>query len=81
MNGHLIVYPPGGKKDIFRGQMAYVDDAYHNMDDLKKLDLLNDDGSFPPLLLSLVNYLPVRSPGYCRKMLAASRCRSRVLWS
>jgi hypothetical protein len=26
--------------------MAYVDDAYHNMDDLKKLDLLNDDGSF-----------------------------------
>jgi len=62
MNGHLLVYPPGGKKNIFRGQMTYVDDAYHNMDDLKKLDLLNDDGSFPPLMLSLVNYLPGAQP-------------------
>jgi mono/diheme cytochrome c family protein len=62
MNGHLIRYAPGGKKDIFRGQDVFVDDMYHHMDDLSKLDLLNDDGSFPPLQLSLVNYLPGSQP-------------------
>jgi hypothetical protein len=62
MNGHLIRYAPGAKKNIFRGQEVFVDDAFHNMDDLSKLDLLNDDGSFPPLQLSLVNYLPGAQP-------------------
>jgi mono/diheme cytochrome c family protein len=62
MNGHLMQYAPGAKRDIFRGQNHYVDDAFHNMDDLAALDLLNDDGSFPPLMLSLVNYLPGAQP-------------------
>ena len=61
MNGHLISYPPGAKEDVFSGAF-YVEDPSHNSDQLTTLDILNDDGSYPPIRLSVANYLPGALP-------------------
>ena len=57
MNGHLITYEDGKKSNLREGAV-FVEDANHNQDKLEELNLLNDDGSFAPLYLNLVNYLP-----------------------
>lgn len=61
MNGHLIAYEEGGKSDLYGG-ITFLPDAIHHLDRLEELDLLNDDGSFAPLHLNLVNYLPGVEP-------------------
>ncbi len=61
MNAHLISYPPGAKADVFSGAF-YVEDPSHNIDQLATLDILNDDGSYPPIRLSVANYLPGALP-------------------
>jgi len=64
MNGHLITFDPRKKLDIYSGT-TFVRDAVHNPVVLESLDLRNDDGSFAPLWLNLVNYLPgLSSPIY-----------------
>jgi hypothetical protein len=61
MNGHLITYEEGKKSSLYEGAV-FLEDAVHNQDKLESLNLLNDDGSFAPLRLNLVNYLPGVQP-------------------
>jgi len=65
MNGHLIQYKPGAKKDVFKGE-DYVDEELFNAKEVhEKLDLANDDGSYPMLTPSIADYLPgVTTPLY-----------------
>ena len=62
MNGHLINYPSGKKRDPFQGDL-YVDaEQVLSRDAYGLMDLANDDGSYPPLTPSAVNYLPGLAP-------------------
>ena len=58
INAHLIRYDNNNKKDIFSGER--VVDTEHVPDSIafERLDLLNDDGSYPILSRSICNYLP-----------------------
>jgi hypothetical protein len=58
MNGHLIQYQPGAKKDVFAG-MDYLDESQYTPKEIhEKLELANDDGTYPMLTPSVVDYLP-----------------------
>lgn len=62
MNGALINYADGAKADVFAGA-GYVDaERRSGVDAFKELRLANDDGSWPALVPSAVNYLPGLSP-------------------
>lgn len=62
MNGHLVNYPTGVKSDLSNGTF-YVDaEQVYSTDAYKMMDLANDDGSYPPLTPSAVNYLPGLAP-------------------
>lgn len=59
VNGDMVKYDPLKKKDVFEG--ARITDMVNDSTVLlayKKLGLPNDDGSFPALQRSVVNYLP-----------------------
>lgn len=58
-NGDMVIYDPSKKKNVFEG--AYITDLVEDSTvrlAYKKLGLQNDDGSFPELEKSVVNYLP-----------------------
>ncbi|MCC6400686.1 MAG: hypothetical protein IT227_07980 [Flavobacteriales bacterium] len=62
MNGALINYPEGAKADVFAGS-AYLDaEQQGGPAAFARLGLANDDGSWPPLVPSAVNYLPGLAP-------------------
>jgi len=58
VNGYMVVYEPGKKKSLHNGQ--YFANNYET--DIKtvwgKLDILNDDGTYPLRIPSATNYLP-----------------------
>jgi hypothetical protein len=59
MNGHLIQYDYEKKKDVFAGEtfvQQYTGMPQEEM--YKKINLPNDDGSYPMLTGSITNYLP-----------------------
>jgi hypothetical protein len=58
INAHLVQYNEGAKKDLTKGE-RYVDtEVYDKLQSFQKLDLQNDDGSYPLLTPSVTNYLP-----------------------
>lgn len=58
INGHLINYEVGKKKEIKSG-LSYALDEYKDYKELfKTLNVLNDDESFPTLTPNTVYYLP-----------------------
>lgn len=58
MNGHLIQYMPGKKHNNFE-DITYVDQELFDARAIhEKLGLANDDGTYPLLIPSVVNYLP-----------------------
>ena len=58
MNGALIEYAEGAKTDVFAGA-KYIDaEAMRSLDAFSALRLSNDDGSYPAMVPSAVNYLP-----------------------
>ena len=58
VNGHLICFDDQKKKTVFNGDYV-LDTRDETRDDvLKKMELLNDDGSNPRVELSATNYLP-----------------------
>ena len=62
INGHLIVYQAGKKRDI-QGGKEYVDtEIMDKHSAYQALDLPNDDGSYPLLIPSVTNYLPGVEP-------------------
>lgn len=62
INGHLINYETGKKKNIQKG-LSYALDNFKDYKDLyTQMNILNDDGSFPVLTPNTVYYLPGFSP-------------------
>jgi hypothetical protein len=62
INGHLISYAAGSKKDIQSGT-SYAPDHFSDYKNLyAEMNILNDNGSFPALTPNTVYYLPGFSP-------------------
>ncbi|HEY0976176.1 MAG TPA: hypothetical protein VGE21_01795 [Flavobacteriales bacterium] len=58
MNGAIIQYAEGAKRDVFAGE-RYVDaDRTASRDAFERLALANDDGTYPALTPNATNYLP-----------------------
>ena len=62
MNGHLINYPTGKKRDPFTGEYYLDAENVYSTDAYEMMELANEDGSYPPLTPSAVNYLPGLAP-------------------
>lgn len=65
VNGHLINYPEGKKKNPLAGEWIKDAEEVNSLTAYREMKIPNDDGSFPPLLVSAFNYLPgVEPPTY-----------------
>ncbi len=62
VNGHLVNYEEGKKKDVFAGVSYWLDIPGVAEDVYKKMGLANDDGTFPVLTPNTVYYLPGYTP-------------------
>jgi len=63
MNGAMINYAEGAKRDVFASDANYVNaEEASGPAAFKALALENDDGSWPALVPSAVNYLPGMAP-------------------
>ncbi len=62
VNGHLINYGKHKKTDIFEGEWIADAEKTDRAEVNRKLRLANDDGTYPPLLVSAFNYLPGVEP-------------------
>ncbi|MES2704431.1 MAG: hypothetical protein V4649_17465 [Bacteroidota bacterium] len=60
VNGDMVIYDYDKKKDVFAGDriVDMVEDTASLLQGYQKLGLPNDDGSYPTLQKSVVNYLP-----------------------
>ncbi len=60
VNGDMVIYDPAKKKDVFAGEqiVEMAGDTATLLEAYQKLGLPNDDGSYPILQKSVVNYLP-----------------------
>lgn len=58
MNGHLVQYREGMKKNIYQGKDWVNQDQVHSQQLHKELGILHDDGSYAPMTPSVSNYLP-----------------------
>lgn len=65
VNGHLINYPEGKKENVFAGDWIKDAETTTSIAAYRQMQIPNDDGSYPPLLVSAFNYLPgVEPPVY-----------------
>lgn len=63
VNAQLLSYEFDKRKDVMKGNVVVnIKDHPSIMDAYKKLDLPNDDGSFPMMTQSVTNYLPGVTP-------------------
>ncbi|MBK6539990.1 MAG: cytochrome c [Flavobacteriales bacterium] len=63
MNGAMVNYTDGAKRDVFASEVSYVNaEIASGPAAFKTLALENDDGSWPALVPSAVNYLPGMAP-------------------
>lgn len=59
MNGFLINYDAGKKKNVYEGDWWIDTESYDDYPmAFEKMKLANDDGTYPPLTPSATNYLP-----------------------
>ena len=58
MNGQLITYDEGKKKNVFAGDYVVDTDTATHEQGFIKMDIPNDDGTYPMLTPSVTNYLP-----------------------
>jgi hypothetical protein len=58
INGHLVQYAVGAKKNLFRGMTPVDAERHGKREAFAMLDLQNDDGTYPMLTPSVTNYLP-----------------------
>jgi hypothetical protein len=58
VNGHIIQYDDGKKSDIYAGKNIISSESIEASEVYKLLDVANDDGTYPILTQSAVNYLP-----------------------
>lgn len=62
MNGNLINYQSGKKRNVMAGASIVNPDTINTLGAYYYLQLANDDGSYPALTPSVVNYLPGVQP-------------------
>ncbi|MCC7233474.1 MAG: cytochrome c, partial [Bacteroidia bacterium] len=62
INGHLVEYNIGAKKDLTKGEKWIDTETMGKREAFQKLDLANDDGTYPLLIPSVTNYLPGVEP-------------------
>ena len=62
INGHLINYEDGKKKELQSGSSYALDEYKEYKNVYAQLNILNDDGSFPTLTPNTVYYLPGYTP-------------------
>ncbi len=62
VNGHLISYEEGKKKNVFEGKSFWLDIPGVAEDVYKLMNLPNDDGTYPVLTPNTVYYLPGYTP-------------------
>jgi len=58
MNGAFVAYAEGAKRDVFAGAQYIDAEVTQGVAAFSALQLANDDGSYPALVPSAVNYLP-----------------------
>tara|TARA_B100001250_G_scaffold276173_1_gene238630 strand:+ start:550 stop:1911 length:1362 start_codon:yes stop_codon:yes gene_type:complete len=58
INAHLISYNDIEKDNIFKGDYTVDTESFSDIESFQKLDLLNDDETYPLLTRSVSNYLP-----------------------
>jgi len=58
INAHLIQYDDNAKKDFTKGESYINTEEMGKIEAYKKLDIPNDDGTYPTLTPSVTNYLP-----------------------
>lgn len=58
VNGYMVVYEEGKKKDNSKGEYFVNNYESDMMAVWKRLDVMNDDGTFPLRIPSATNYLP-----------------------
>lgn len=58
INAHLVQYAEGAKKDISKGAPFINTEFIDKKEAFEKLDLPNDDGTYPLLTRSVTNFLP-----------------------
>jgi hypothetical protein len=58
INAHLVQYNSADKKDLAKGEWFVNTEVYDKLHAFQKLDLQNDDGTYPMLTPSVSNYLP-----------------------
>ena len=62
INGHLISYDTGKKRDVLSGVTHALDEFSDYRDLFSQMNILNDDGTFPVLNPNTVYYLPGYMP-------------------
>jgi hypothetical protein len=62
VNGHLVSYEDGKKKNVFKGKSFWLDIPGGSADVFKEMGLANDDETFPVLTPNTVYYLPGFTP-------------------
>ena len=58
INAHLITYESHQKENIFNNPRYVNTEQFSDEESFKKLDILNNDGTYPTLTPSVSNYLP-----------------------
>ncbi|MCX6292335.1 MAG: hypothetical protein NT126_11310 [Bacteroidetes bacterium] len=58
INAHLVQYKEGAKTDLSKGEKFVDTEVYDKLRAFQKLDLQNDDGTYPLLTPSVTNFLP-----------------------
>jgi len=58
MNGAFVAYAEGAKTDVFAGSQYIDAEVTQGVSAFSALQLANDDGTYPALVPSAVNYLP-----------------------
>lgn len=58
VNGHLINYQEGLKEDLDQGDWIIDAEKLNSLEAYRRMDIAQDDGSYPTMRVSAFNYLP-----------------------
>lgn len=79
INAHLVVYENGAKKDLHKGETVVNTELMDKREAYERLDLQNDDGTYPLLITSVSNYLPGLEPSFYPEGIGGYRVRRKCV--
>jgi len=79
INAHLVQYEPGAKKSLTNGENDVNTELVNKREAFQKLDLPNDDGSYPLLTPSVTNYLPGVETSFYPSGIGGYRVKQKAL--